>query len=289
MTSSPVLLPTTRPRLVAVDMDGTFLDARSTYDRERFADAHERLSAAGVQFVVASGNQYWQLRSYFEGFTGVWYVAENGAVVAHDDEVVRVTPFAPDAAAAALEVVQRLRGVEFIVCGRRSAYALADAEPWFLSLIRHYYHRLEVVASWADVTDDVVKFALIIPERARTPELLAGLVADLPNSVVPVSSGHGSIDLISRGINKGVALAALGERLGVPPEAMVAFGDGGNDVEMLALAGLGVAMANAPDAVKAHADAVAGHHDEHGVLRFLEDLLDGLEASPDGALSRLRG
>lgn len=49
-------------RLIAVDMDGTFLDANSSYDRERFARLHGHLAERGVQFVVASGHQYWQLR-----------------------------------------------------------------------------------------------------------------------------------------------------------------------------------------------------------------------------------
>ena len=50
----------------------------------------------------------------------------------------------------------------------------------------------------------------------------------------------------------------------------MAFGDGGNDVGMLAHVGLGVAMGNASDAVKQYADYVTADVDEDGVARALE-------------------
>lgn len=262
----------TRPaRLVAVDMDGTFLDAQRTYDRARFDRVHRRLQAAGVRFVVASGNQYWQLLTYFDGFPDVFYIAENGAVVATADRVLRVAPFEPTAAASALDFVDGLPGVSALACGVKSAYARHDTDPAVLAVMRRYYVRLELVAGWPEVDDDLVKLALDCPAE-RTGALLAELAVGLPRGVVATSSGHGSIDLVSHGVNKGVALAWLGEQLGIAPQEMIAFGDGGNDVEMLALVGLGVAMANAPDEVKKHADVVAGAHHDSGVLEFLEHL-----------------
>ncbi len=259
-------------RLVAVDMDGTFLDARSEYDRDRFARLHRRMQAADVQFVVASGNQYWQLLGYFEGFADVLFIAENGAVIGTAEELVQVTPFEPAAVSAALDLVDSMPDVLNLACGRRSAYALRDSDPEAVMRLRHYYRRLDLVDRWTDIDDDLVKLALACrPEQ--TASLLQRLAVGLPEAIVPTSSGHGSIDLISRGVNKGSALAWLGSRLGIAAENMIAFGDGGNDVEMLALAGLGGAMANAPDDIKARADMVAGGNDEHGVLVFLEHLL----------------
>lgn len=262
----------TRPaRLVAVDMDGTFLDGERGYDRVRFRRLHQRLQAAGVRFVVASGNQYWQLLTYFDGFPDVLYIAENGAVVATAERVLRVAPFEPSAVAAALDYVDRLPGVVALACGVKAAYARHDTDPGVLEMMRRYYVRLELVDGWAQIDDDLVKLALDCPVE-RTGALLAELAVGLPRGVVATSSGHGSIDLVSHGVNKGVALAWLGERLGIAAEEMIAFGDGGNDVEMLALVGLGVAMANAPDDVKKHADVLAGAHDDSGVLEFLEHL-----------------
>ena len=74
-------------------------------------------------------------------------------------------------------------------------------------------------------------------------------------------------------MNKGVALAWLGERIGVSLDDMVAFGDGGNDVEMLERAGTGIAMDNAPEAVKEISDGTTGSNNSQGVLAWLEDHL----------------
>ena len=73
---------------------------------------------------------------------------------------------------------------------------------------------------------------------------------------------------------KGKALLALCRTLGVEASASVAFGDGSNDIEMLRAAGLGVAMANADEAVKAAADCVTAGNEDCGVARKIGELLE---------------
>lgn len=52
-------------KLIAVDMDGTFLDDEMKYNKDRFMKQYRELKARGIKFVVASGNQYDQLKSFF--------------------------------------------------------------------------------------------------------------------------------------------------------------------------------------------------------------------------------
>lgn len=54
-------------RAISVDMDGTFLDGNGEYDRARFERIYEELVKRDVKFIVASGNQYYQLKSFFLG------------------------------------------------------------------------------------------------------------------------------------------------------------------------------------------------------------------------------
>ena len=49
---------------IAVDMDGSFLSDAKTYNRARFLAQYARMKAQGIRFVVASGNQYYQLISF---------------------------------------------------------------------------------------------------------------------------------------------------------------------------------------------------------------------------------
>ncbi len=52
-------------KLIAVDMDGTFLSDAKTYNRPRFLAQYQRMREQNIRFVVASGNQYYQLISFF--------------------------------------------------------------------------------------------------------------------------------------------------------------------------------------------------------------------------------
>ena len=69
----------------------------------------------------------------------------------------------------------------------------------------------------------------------------------LGGKVEPTTSGHGSIDLIVPGCHKASGLKRLAERWGISPEQCAAFGDGGNDIEMLNYCGYSYAMEKAPD------------------------------------------
>jgi|GEM_PF-2540102 len=79
------------PRLVATDMDGTFLDDQGDYDRVRFARLLRTMREAGCRFVIASGNQYYQLRSFFEDDWELTYVAENGALTIETERSFRAS------------------------------------------------------------------------------------------------------------------------------------------------------------------------------------------------------
>ena len=63
-------------KLIAVDMDGTFLNSQSKYNEVRFKEIHSRLDEKGIHFVVASGNQYYQLKDFFTDYDDIDYVAE---------------------------------------------------------------------------------------------------------------------------------------------------------------------------------------------------------------------
>jgi hydroxymethylpyrimidine pyrophosphatase-like HAD family hydrolase len=69
-------------------------------------------------------------------------------------------------------------------------------------------------------------------------------------------------------------LAQLGDLWGIRPEDMAAFGDSGNDFEMLKFVGQGYAVENAAPKVKTIADCTIGSNDEDSVLTQIENILD---------------
>ena len=76
-------------KLIAVDMDGTFLNDNKTYDKEKFTKIYQELEKKNIKFTVASGNQYYKLVSFFKDFPDIIYVAENGAIVRNQKEILR--------------------------------------------------------------------------------------------------------------------------------------------------------------------------------------------------------
>ena len=80
----------------------------------------------------------------------------------------------------------------------------------------------------------------------------------------------------SLGIDKGAALREAMAKIGIKPEECIAFGDAENDIPMLEFAGIGVAMGNARDAVKAMADEVTLSNEEDGIAHSLYRHIEGL-------------
>ena len=256
-------------RLVAVDMDGTFLRPDDTYDRPRFARFRERLRERGGRFVVASGNQYEQLRSFFDDPDEFGYVSDNGALVADGADIVHVELLAPEAADRAIAFFEARPEVPVLASGPGCAYVPSSVPDAFMAVARRYYHVLRRVESLYEVRDRLFKFGVEVPGELP-PGLMAAAEAELGDVLVPVSSGHGSLDLIIPGCHKASGLLRLMERWGLTPDEAAAFGDGGNDVELLRLVRHGVAMANAPAAVRAAAAHLTGPNTEDGVLAHLD-------------------
>ena len=262
-------------KLIAVDMDGTFLNDKKTYNRERFHQQYQQMKAQNIHFVVASGNQYYQLASFFPDIANeIAFVAENGGWVQDAGEDVYNCAMPRDHVDKITAFLLTRSEVEIIVCGKKSAYTLKSYDQSFHDIAVRYYHRLELVDNFDNLDDTILKFALNIPDE-KVPQMQAILDEKLGHMLTAVTTGHGSIDLIMPGVHKANGLRLLQARWGVNDDEVVAFGDSGNDIEMVKQAGYGFAMANANDAVKAVAGYHAPHNNEEGVLEMIDKALKG--------------
>jgi hydroxymethylpyrimidine pyrophosphatase-like HAD family hydrolase len=81
------------------------------------------------------------------------------------------------------------------------------------------------------------------------------------------------VEISGAGVSKAFALEELATERGIPPEAVVAFGDMPNDLPMLTWAGHGVAVANAHPDVLEVAHEVTASNDDDGVAIVLERIL----------------
>lgn len=257
-------------RLIAVDMDGTFLNSEMKFDNKRFLKQYVKMKELGIRFVVASGNQYYQLKSFFgEIQDEITYVAENGAFIVDEGLEVFAVDIPKKNVQLILEELVTHNIFSIVLCGKESAYVLESVSDLFFETMNKYYHRLKRVTSFNDVHDQILKFALSCPED-ETIRLRDLLHSRIGNLVTPVSSGHGSIDLIVPEFHKASGIQMLQKKWNVKDDETMAFGDGGNDIEMLKHVKYGFAMENGSDEVKSIANYSAPSNNDSGVLEIID-------------------
>jgi Cof subfamily protein (haloacid dehalogenase superfamily) len=258
----------TQLRLVALDMDGSLLDDEKRLPNE-FWPVLDRLLELGVVVCPASGRQYATLRHGMRR-DDLTYIAENGSLVVHEGRTLAVTPLALD---LAREVVRSVRdavtgGADHgtVLCGEASAYVERTDEA-FLEHVRPYYRQLTLVDDLAAVRDTVLKVAVY--DFGPAQDGAGPLLSAFDERARVLVSGEHWVDVMDSAADKGTALRAVQQRLGIGPEHTMAFGDYFNDVGMLAAARWSFAMANAHPDVIGHARFVAPSNNDAGVVRTL--------------------
>ena len=266
-------------KMIAVDMDGTFLNDQKKYNYLRFSYIYQQLKDRNIKFVVASGNQYYQLKSFFTDInTEIAFVAENGAWIFDKDKELFCGSFSQKNVYKIINILEKSefsKKIHYLLCGCNSAYYLKDEDERWLSTMRHYYVRLTKINQIQELFNDkLLKFALNISNN-----IIKHVINDINNAhteiTVATCSGYNFVDLIVPGNHKGHALNLLAQRWGISNKEILAFGDGCNDIEMLKIAGFSFAMKNSVQIVKNTARYLAPSNNDEGVLIVIEDMLSG--------------
>lgn len=136
----------------------------------------------------------------------------------------------------------------------------------------------DMVCSEVDNLADFLDFAPIKILMSVQPEILDSvheqIAAVLPRELTVVQTAPFYLEVIPRCINKGQGVLDICSVLGIRTEEVIAFGDAPNDIPMLQTAGVGVAMGNAHEEVKAASDFVTLTNNEDGIAAALEKLLE---------------
>ena len=260
-------------KLIAVDMDGTFLNDNMKYDKERFLKQYELMKERGIKFVVASGNQYYQLISFFPEIRDeIAFVAENGAKIVDYNEIVYCAELSKDKVKKVLDVLEDINPKEYVMCGSNSAYVHTDISDPAYKLTKLYYYKLAKVDDLYTVDDTIFKFCTDFKGQ-DLDVVIDKLKQELDGVMIPVSTGHDGVDFIIPGVHKANGIQILQKRWGIKDHEVAAFGDSGNDYEMLKHAEYSYAMENAHSRIKEVAKYVIESNNESGVLNQIDKLL----------------
>jgi len=267
--------PATIPRLVALDVDGTLLDANHRVS-DRTARAITEVRRRNIVVAIATGRPVELIGA--PGDHADWIIGSNGATVVHAETrrvILDLTVSVEEARSLAALIRAAVAGVGFSVISEHDAVHEAGFERIVPSGVAA--GRLVADALAHDgVAGERVRAWAAFHAALSIDELAARIDAVVGPRLVARSLGFGAAEITEPSITKATALQSLVDHLGFGAESVWAFGDGANDHEMLEWAGRGHAMGNADPLTKAKADLVIGSNLEHGVALALEALVGSL-------------
>ncbi len=265
-------------QLIAMDLDGTALQKDRNTFSPRLLHALETVHSQGVHVVPVTGRQFGLLPKVLQERHS-W---RDYAILCNGGQIRRFSSPAllhnlqipPHALSELLTLAKEYDlPIEFSLESRLylTQHALSQQLPWDnLS-----FHRDAILANHGCIVPSLEPLCvpgvekvnlLCIPHELR--DAVEKRLASVEVSAVWASSS--SMEITHRDATKGQGLQRLCCLLGIPMSAVMALGDSGNDITMLQDVGLGVAMGNAPDYVKAAADICTECDDADGAAKAIE-------------------
>lgn len=260
-------------KLIAIDQDGTLLNDQGVVS-ERDVQAVQTAVSKGIQVIIATGKTYasavpvmTQLGITAPGvFTQGLVICNADGTVRHERSLERET------AVSLIQFAEAHNLPQNAYCGAR---ILSSRAGKYRALLHEKFHEPlpEVVASLLDSIDTIRINKFLISDEVTNDETrrqLTDLVGDRATIVQAVPE---YIEVLPPNASKGHGLQLLLTDLGILPHEVLAIGDGENDLEMLHMAGIGVAMGNGKTAVKSIANYVTADNNHSGVAEAIEKFI----------------
>lgn len=264
-------------RLLVVDIDGTLLGSEggiSAEDKEALAAAQR----AGIMVCLSTGRASQGCRWIVDELSlDGYHVFFDGALVSGPDRELYVEPLGRG---VVKEVVEFVRKNDIYLELYSATDYFVEWENWATEIHRNYFKLEPMVVDFAELGggEKFIKGGLITrdaEEVAKAKSFRNRFDRSLRFSVArsPAYPGVEFINVLAPEVSKGKALTALASHLGVSLSEVMAIGDGTNDISLLSIAGLAVAMGNAPDEVKAVAHRVTEDVGRSGVAAAVKKFL----------------
>ncbi len=266
-------------KLVVLDMDGTLLNSQKEIT-SNVRDAIKKAKQRGVKVVLASGRP----------FAGMLPALQTLGLTTEEDYVLTCNAsLILNAASKAVIRSEFLKGQDAIELYHLSnqlgvnTHAYSAKTGLITPKISKY---TEHEANINGIEINICDFTQLDPEEEMIKvmmideaEILTAAINQLPDSLQDkyhmAQSAPFFYEFMSKKSGKANGVAALAAHLGLSNEQVICVGDAGNDLEMIRYAGLGIAMSNATDDVKAVADYITLSNDQDGVAHVFEKFILG--------------
>lgn len=282
-------------KLLALDLDGTLLGPDSRVSRENARAVH-LAQQKGVQIVLCTGRNMTEVRAFNAQLDAPvdWAVIANGAAVQRFADGAQITFDGLDREMYA--VVRKLCaqfGVDPCLYTADKLYYGREFLRFLEELRRRGHVALDETAEGYEFVPDEAQWEIVAAREDGhvlkailhhlDPMVVDRMMQALDNTglfeLTPSIMYGGqlkNVEINRKGVHKGGALEKLAAHLGYGMDAVMAVGDSDNDLSMLRMAGLGVAMANAQPNIRAAADVVTTDNASDGVaVAIRQYILEG--------------
>lgn len=257
-------------QLVICDLDGTLIGKDEILPKP-IISLVARLRNLGILFTIATGRVETMAEKYVKDLAiDIPYILTNGATIIDKGETLQrfqiplgpLKPIIEMAKEIGLSLVYTLNGTEYVV----------GSTPWIEGQQKKFdrYHTVRDFedADWADLLLD--KLMIMDDVRDGRISRVEAACSSLSDYFAVTRYSDKAIELVQANVSKGESLKTILAILGIKAESVLAIGDHQNDIEMLQVAGIGVAVANAIEPVKQIADYICTNSAFEGVLEAVE-------------------
>ena len=264
-------------KLIASDVDGTLINDNSELS-ERTKRAIINTIKSGVLFVTSTGRPFSAVNIINDLFTeDMPFIVFNGAAayMGKSEKLLFEYYLDFDVAKEVYEIGQKQNAAQIVwtgpklwtnrLCERTEAYAARGSNE--ITVIDDF--------DTLRTKQKGVSKVLWVEDPADVKRLSVKMSAHFGDRLKCVSSMAHFLEFISPDAGKGAALERVGKLYGIDSGEMIAVGDSYNDVSMLEYAGLSVAVANAPEDIKALCDYVTLTNNDDGVADVIEKFILG--------------
>ncbi|MCH3904654.1 MAG: Cof-type HAD-IIB family hydrolase [Lactobacillus sp.] len=267
-------------KLIAIDVDGTLVDAATNQITSSVVDAVKRARSAGIRIVICSGRAFTGIKPWLakmDMLTGPeeYAVCYGGGLVMSTHNRILLKKLITYDDYLDLEYLSRKLGLHFHASG-----------------LNNIYTANRNIGKWSVREASMVKTGLCYrtPEEMKGIDIFKGMFIDDPEILEPAIADQTPFKKLSdrltfvrtldsyyeglpKGVDKSLGLQKLSEVLQIKPAEMMAIGDEINDLPMMKYAACGVAMGNARQSVKDQADLVTSSVQEDGVAKVIDQVL----------------
>ncbi len=251
-------------KAVFFDIDGTLVSLNSHRMLESTHRALAKLREKDIKIFISSG-RHRSIMNNLDGEIFDGYVTVNGSLCYYQDKIVHKCPI-PES--------DIRNWVEFLKTHNTQCFAVTEASLFLnqsSKSVQDFFKLLNFespeVRDFADIAHNPIYQIIGLIEQGQDSEAKA---------VLPNCSfnrwHHSFVDIINKKSDKSKGIKAIIDILGISAQECVAFGDGGNDLEMLKFVGMGVAMGKSKPEVIEAADYVTDTADNDGIWNALVKL-----------------